>query len=79
MFYVYVLQSLKDSRLYKGLAQDIEKRLKQHNNGENKSTKGFILWKLMLQEEFETRREVWAREKLFIPGVYRVFCCALLL
>ncbi len=73
MFYVYVLQSLKDTRLYKGLSQDVAKRLKQHNRGENRSTKGFVLWKLVYQEEFETRVAAREREKFFKSGVGREF------
>lgn len=73
MFYVYVLESLKDGRLYKGLTQDITKRLKQHNNGENKSTKGFMPWRLIYQEVFETRLEAGAREKFLKSGIGREF------
>jgi putative endonuclease len=40
MYYVYVLKSEKDGRLYKGLTSDLEKRLLQHNAGITKSTKG---------------------------------------
>ncbi len=33
MYYVYILQSLKDKSYYTGLATDVEARLKKHNNG----------------------------------------------
>ncbi|WP_262494754.1 MULTISPECIES: GIY-YIG nuclease family protein [Leeuwenhoekiella] len=36
MYFVYVLQSLKDGRLYKGMSEDVEERLIQHNRGENR-------------------------------------------
>jgi len=35
MFYFYILQSKKEKDyFYKGSANDLRKRLKQHNNGE---------------------------------------------
>ena len=46
MYFVYVLYSLKDHKLYKGSTSDISKRLLRHNSGGNKSTahrKPFIL------------------------------------
>ena len=33
MYYVYILQSLKDNSYYTGLTADVEERLKNHNNG----------------------------------------------
>jgi len=39
MFYVYVLQSLKDKKLYIGFSTDLRKRIKDHNSGGTKSTK----------------------------------------
>ena len=57
MFWVYVLRSMKDGRLYKGLTGDVDKRLAQHNKGENRSTKGFRPWKLVFQKSFPTREE----------------------
>ena len=33
MYYVYILQSLKDKSYYTGLTTDVEARLKKHNNG----------------------------------------------
>lgn len=38
-FYVYLLQSLKDDSYYIGQTDNIDKRLKKHNNKEVKSTK----------------------------------------
>ena len=33
MYYVYILQSLKDNSYYTGLTMDVKERLKSHNNG----------------------------------------------
>ena len=38
-FYVYLLKSRKDSKLYIGLTSDLKRRIEEHNNGQTKSTK----------------------------------------
>ena len=46
MYFVYVLYSLKDNKLYKGSTSDVSKRLLRHNSGGNRSTahrKPFVL------------------------------------
>lgn len=55
MYYVYLLQSLKDNNFYIGQTGDISKRLKKHNNGEVKSTKYRRPLKLIGYEEFDTQ------------------------
>tara|TARA_Y100000310_G_C20623906_1_gene784809 strand:+ start:1433 stop:1687 length:255 start_codon:yes stop_codon:yes gene_type:complete len=48
MFYVYILQSKKDSNfLYRGFTTDLQKRFQKHNYGEVKSTKYGKPWKLI--------------------------------
>ena len=73
MYYVYVLESVVDKRLYKGHTQDVEKRLKEHNSGKVKSTKGYKPWELKYIETFETRKEAVKREKYLKTGIGREF------
>ncbi len=61
--YVYVLQSLKDSKYYVGETSDVEKRLLYHNSGSQRSTKSRIPFKLILSEQFNTRSQALIREK----------------
>ena len=68
MYYVYVLYSLKFDRTYTGMTSDIERRVKEHNNRQNKSTKAYVPWFLICQEEFESRVEAREREKYFKSG-----------
>ena len=72
-YFVYVLKSIKDGRLYKGQTSNLNKRLKQHTRGENKSTKGFMPWELVYFEIFQTREEAVLREKYFKSGSGREF------
>ena len=61
--FVYILQSEKDNTYYKGYSEDIQKRLKQHNNGESRYTSTKIPWKIVYFEKFETKRDALIREK----------------
>jgi len=38
-FYVYVLESIKDSNRYIGYTENLRKRIKEHNEGKSFSTK----------------------------------------
>ena len=68
MWYVYVLFSKSHNRFYKGISQNVEKRLKEHNSGKTKSTKGFMPWKLFIIEEYDTLAEARHREKFLKSG-----------
>jgi putative endonuclease len=61
--YVYILQSLKDSRYYIGETSDVTARLAFHNAGLQRSTRNRKPFKLILTETYETRPEALAREK----------------
>ena len=63
MYTVYILKSLSDGEHYVGFSSDIDKRLKQHNNGEVRSTKARRPFVLVYTEIFSTRIEARRREK----------------
>ena len=62
MFYNYVLQSLKNWNLYVGYTTDLRKRLKEHNQGLNQSTKPYRPWKLIYYEACLDREDAKRRE-----------------
>ena len=68
MVYVYVLKSQKDGRLYVGMTQDLEKRLKEHNLGRTKSTKGYRPWTVIHEEVYQDREAARKREKYLKSG-----------
>ena len=72
-YFVYVIKSLKDGRLYKGQTHNLEKRIVEHNSGKTKSTKGYTPWELVYFESFKTREEALLREKYFKTGIGREF------
>ena len=65
MYYAYVLLSLKDGSRYYGSTNALEDRLKIHNAGKERYTKGHIPYKMHYYEKFKTRKEAVAREKFF--------------
>jgi len=62
MFYIYILQSLKDFGYYLGITDNPEKRLQEHNMGKTKSTKSRIPFVLKYKEVYQTKTEARKRE-----------------
>ena len=73
MFFVYVIKSTVNNRLYKGLTTDLEKRIKEHNSGKTKSTSPYKPWVLVYFEKFDSRDEARKREKYLKSGIGREF------
>ncbi|MBL7130320.1 MAG: GIY-YIG nuclease family protein [Candidatus Omnitrophica bacterium] len=61
MYYVYVLEN-NNGRHYIGSCTDVKTRLKQHNQNSVRSTKNKGPFRVILQEEFNTRTEARKRE-----------------
>ncbi len=72
-YYVYVLKSKRDGRIYKGFTTRLQERIKEHNNGKTKSTKGYRPWELVYYEIFFNEKEAIEREKYFKTGSGREF------
>jgi len=65
MFYVYVIQSLKDYKFYTGYSEDLKSRLDAHNKGKVKSTQHRKPFKLLYYEACLDSRDALKREKYF--------------
>ena len=63
MFYIYILQSLKDNSYYIGYSQNPESRLIKHNTANKGYTSTRKPWKLVYTEQFETKTLAIKREK----------------
>ena len=61
MYYVYVIVSNK-SETYIGYTNDINRRIKEHNNNRNESTKNRT-WKLAYCEAYRSEKEARIREQ----------------
>ena len=73
MYFVYAIQSERDGRIYVGMCADIEVRLKEHNAGKTKSTKGFMPWRLIYKEDLANRIEARKREIYLKSGIGKEF------
>jgi len=62
MFYVYLLKSLVNNKYYIGYTNDINLRLRKHNNGDVRSTRKFRPWKLLGFVVYEKLNEARWRE-----------------
>jgi putative endonuclease len=68
MYYVYILQSLKDKSLYIGYTDNLKRRFEEHNSGKSFATKPFRPYKLIFYEAFLNRIDAKNREKYLKSG-----------
>ncbi len=62
MFYVYILKSGKDHRLYTGSTNNLKRRLREHNSGEVFSTRLRRPFKLIYYEAYRAEEDARRRE-----------------
>jgi len=62
MFYVYLIKSKKDDNLYTGFTNDLKRRLLEHNQGLNKSTKYRAPFRLIYYEAYKSEEDAILRE-----------------
>jgi putative endonuclease len=72
-YYIYILKSSTTGKRYTGSTQNLEARLKAHNDGLSPYTKGRGPWELIYSEEFPTRSDAMKREKFLKTGEGRDF------
>ena len=63
MYYVYLLKSIKDLKLYIGYTKDVDARFEKHNSGRIRSTKHRRPLKLVYFEAYQTKMEAKERER----------------
>jgi putative endonuclease len=63
MYYVYAISSSNANYIYVGLTDNVERRVTQHNNGFEKTTKPYRPFEIILIEEFADRPSAREREK----------------
>lgn len=67
-YYVYILFSLKDGKLYIGYTTNLRKRVDYHNKGLNVSTKNRRPLKLIYSEAYISKIDARTREKFLKSG-----------
>jgi len=62
-FYVYVLRSQRDGKLYTGVTSDLDRRIREHNAGKTKSLRGRRPLVLAYWEQHPTKAQALVRER----------------
>lgn len=68
MFFVYILHSENDNRLYTGFTNNITRRMGEHNNGKVKSTRHRRPLKLIYYEAYTDKNDAMNREIFLKSG-----------
>lgn len=64
-YYVYVLKSLNNDFIYVGFTENLRRRLKEHNNKEELSTKHYAPLELIHFEAYRNIKDAKRREEYF--------------
>ena len=67
MYYVYILQSIKTGKLYKGSTEDLRERFTEHNRRKVRATRMGVPWRLVYYESFVNKTDA-RREELFLKS-----------
>ena len=73
MFYTYILESLKDKKLYVGYTSNLKRRFAEHNRGEVSITKNRRPFNLVYYEAYFNQQDATSREKFFKKGWGRTY------
>ncbi|MDP4001421.1 MAG: GIY-YIG nuclease family protein [bacterium] len=72
MYTVYILKD-SQSKLYKGLTNDLKRRLREHRSGKTITTKKMKMLYVVYTEMYENFIEARAREKYFKTAAGRKY------
>jgi len=73
-YYVYILQSENDSeKFYTGFTEDIESRLREHNQGKCIHTSKFVPWRVKTAIAFTNNEKALEFEKYLKSASGRAF------
>lgn len=65
MYYVYILKSEKDNKLYIGYSTDLKKRFSEHQSGNVSSTRPRRPFELVFYEAYKSMKDAKRREMYF--------------
>ena len=67
-FIIYALKSVERNYIYVGMTNNLKRRINEHNQGYNKTTKPYKPFKLIFTEEADNRETARKREKYWKSG-----------
>jgi putative endonuclease len=62
-WFIYILQSEVDGDFYKGITEDIDKRIYEHNTGQSQFTSTKMPWRLVYFKEMVSKKDAIIEEK----------------
>lgn len=68
MHYFYVLQFERNKKLYKGVTDDLKRRINEHRSGQSRFTSQNGEFKLIFYEAYLDKRDALEAEKYFKTG-----------
>jgi len=68
MFYVYILKSTKDGKIYTGYTSNLRLRITEHNNGLVESTKNRRPLVLVYYEAYKNEKDARNQERYLKDG-----------
>jgi putative endonuclease len=68
MYYIYILQSLKDKKLYIGFSENLKQRIRDHQIGKVKSTKIRRPFDLIYYEAYKLKSDARKQELFYKTG-----------
>ena len=69
MYYVYAISSINKNYIYVGITNNLDRRLSQHYNGYEKTTKPYLPFKLIYKEKCDSRIDARIHEKYWKSGI----------
>jgi putative endonuclease len=73
MYIVYAINSQVKNYIYVGMTSNLSRRLVQHNNGHERTTKPYRPFQLIFTQSFPDRNAARVREKYLKSGVGKEF------
>lgn len=70
---MYALRSRVRKYIYVGLTNNLERRVKKHNDGKERTTRSYIPYELIYSKEFLTRESAREEEKRLKSGYGKEF------
>ena len=71
--YVYAIRSEKRKYIYVGISKNTARRISEHNNGRERTTKPYLPFETILIEKFSSREMARTREKYLKSGIGKDF------
>lgn len=75
MYFVYIIQSMKNKGFYIGYTHNLKKRIAEHNSGKSYYSKRYAPWELIYCEGYVSEKDAKQREhslKNHAQGLRRV-------